>query len=310
MNNSLLSALKTINEIKKREIVLPIAKKTALVSPLTIGDDLSLKTSIMNPVLLDSELLKLLYNHTEFRRDINDETTEEKTTKGKKKEKVVAGSLYKPSLQDFFNEISYFDKIMLIWGIYDTTYGDLGERDVVCENCKESWKETVTLDSLIQEDSITIFEPETPFHQFSETITIPYKDEWVLEFEARIPSLKNYNQLMQFITIDEIQKNLEKIRSQFDKPQLISLFTKKLSLVNTKTGERIESLTTQEILMSLTQAINLQIGDAFMEEYSKLFDKYNIKFYTSIKCPHCQHDNKIYVDLEFEFFRRALPSGE
>ena len=64
--NSLYQSLSNINRIKRRELVLPIAKKEVVISPLSVGDDISLKTAIVSPVRLDAEIMKLLWSHTDF----------------------------------------------------------------------------------------------------------------------------------------------------------------------------------------------------------------------------------------------------
>ena len=62
----LYHALKQINRIRRKEIVLPIARREVVVSPLSVGDDLILKTALISPVKLDKELMYLLWQHTEF----------------------------------------------------------------------------------------------------------------------------------------------------------------------------------------------------------------------------------------------------
>ena len=62
----LYHTLKAINRIKRKEIILPIARREAVVSPLSVGDDLILKTALISPVKLDKELMHLLWKHTEF----------------------------------------------------------------------------------------------------------------------------------------------------------------------------------------------------------------------------------------------------
>ena len=62
----LYTALKEINKIRRQEVVLPIARREVVVSPLSVGDDLILKTALISPVKLDKELMRLLWQHTEF----------------------------------------------------------------------------------------------------------------------------------------------------------------------------------------------------------------------------------------------------
>ena len=63
---NLYQSLGALNKIKRKEIVLPIAKKEVVVTPLSVGDDIALKTAIISPVRLDAEIMKLLWTHTDF----------------------------------------------------------------------------------------------------------------------------------------------------------------------------------------------------------------------------------------------------
>ena len=53
----------SIQNIKKMEMALPICKKMATMTPLLVGDDLSLKTTIASPQTYDRELCKLIEKH-------------------------------------------------------------------------------------------------------------------------------------------------------------------------------------------------------------------------------------------------------
>ena len=61
-----LKMMQTISSIKKQEVPLPIARKSAVVNPLKVGDDLALRSSLVSPVNYDKDLTRLLYNHTEI----------------------------------------------------------------------------------------------------------------------------------------------------------------------------------------------------------------------------------------------------
>ena len=177
--SGILNVLSQISGVKKTEVVLPIAHKQAIVKPLTVGDDVTLKSSVLSPANLDMELTKLIYKHTEFiKPQIEDEVVEEepdpeappKRGRPKKQEPKI----YKPSFNDFVSEISHIDKLMLMWGIYKATFDTFGDRTLICSKCKTEYKENVDLDDLIQEDSITLMEDEKlPFTEYEEIITIP-----------------------------------------------------------------------------------------------------------------------------------------
>ena len=65
MLSSFLAAAEAVAGIKKQEVPLPIAQKQAIVTPLRVGDDLSLRSSLTSPVNYDREMTRMMYDHTE-----------------------------------------------------------------------------------------------------------------------------------------------------------------------------------------------------------------------------------------------------
>src|ERR1035437_8785623 len=138
MLSPFLRAAEAVAGIKKQEVPLPIAKKLAIVTPLRVGDDLSMRSSLTSPVNYDRELTRMLYDHTEV-------VLSEGATP------------IKENFERFCATESNIDKICLIWALYKTTYETLGQRPFKCdkENCKTEFKEEILLDKLIQEDTFT-----------------------------------------------------------------------------------------------------------------------------------------------------------
>lgn len=308
---NLYQSLSALNKIKRRELVLPIARKEVVVSPLSLGDDVSLKTAIVSPVKLDAEVMKLLWKHTDFWKNEDEITAEQAAKKSKiRKEEITknGGMYYKPREQDFYSTISYFDKLVLLYGLYLVTYGSLGVREFECDECGTKFESDMTLDDAIHDDSLTLFEEEVPFTQYRVPVTIPFNDEYTLEFTTRIPSMSDYNRLVRLIPVEELQDNLEKINNQFAIEHLMTLYTSKLALYKNSDpdGTRQESSTTQEILSSLRDNVNITIAETFMAEYARNFAKYNVDFYREVECPSCKKKHRVSVNIEYELFRRQL----
>ncbi|MEO5348935.1 MAG: hypothetical protein H7836_04750 [Magnetococcus sp. YQC-3] len=97
INAGALSRLKNFNAIRQRQVILPIAKIRAMVSPLTVRDDLSLRTMVVSVDNYDRILSEILYRHTDF-VDMN----------------LPNGETFnfevKPTLEQFLTMISDFDK--------------------------------------------------------------------------------------------------------------------------------------------------------------------------------------------------------
>jgi hypothetical protein len=286
-----LKAAEAVSEIKRQETILPISQKIGIVSPLRVGDDLALRSSLTSPVNYDRDMVKLLYNHTQL-------VLQE------------GAAPVKENFEKFCATLSNIDKICLIWALYKSTYDTLGVRNITCdnENCKSKFKEEILLDDLIQEDTFTVWEEEQPFYEYIYPIEIKY-DNFIYLFESRLPSIRDNNRLMSNLSIDALQTNLNQTSSLFTRREQMTLLSKTVSI--RKKGEQLNDETPktsdmQEMLMAFTNYIPHNISEDFFAAYRDKFDKYYPKFYKNIKCPQCNKILKFQIDLEIEFFRRSI----
>lgn len=294
MLSSFLKEAAAVAGIKKQEVPLPIAQMQAIVTPLRVGDDLSLRSSLTSPVNYDRDMSKLLYEHTEV------VLSEGETPK-------------KENFERFCGTTSNIDKICLIWALYKTTYETLGKREFVCdkENCKTKFKEEILLDSLIQEDTFTVWGEEIPFYNFIYEINVDYGD-FTYVFETRLPSIRDNNRLLSNLSIDALQNNLQQTGALFTRKEQMTLLSKSVSI--TRKGASLNQDTPktenmQEMLMAFTEYIPHIVSEDFFKQYREKFDKYYPKFYTNVNCPQCGNKMKFQIDLETEFFRRSLFGG-
>lgn len=290
MLSNFLKVAQEVSSVRRQEVPLPIAKKVAIVSPLSVGDDVALRTSLVSPVNYDREIIKLIYNHTEIYNS--------------------DGKLFKEKLETFTSTISNIDKICLIWGLYKSTYDTLGTRIIRCdkENCKTEFKEDITLDSLIQEDSFVPWEESIPFYEYVYPIEIPY-DKFIYLFESRIPSIRDNNSLLSTLSVDVLQHNLQTTGSVFSRAEQMTLLTKSITIA-TREGNNVQELSStknlQEILLAFKEYIPHVVSEGFFDLYTQKFDKYYPKFYTNLTCPGCNSPVRFEIDLEVEFFQRSL----
>ena len=293
MISSFLKAAEAVAGIKKQEVPLPIAQMQAIVTPLRVGDDLSLRSSLTSPVNYDRDISRLLYEHTEVI--------------------LAEGEIpKKENFEKFRATMSNVDKVCLIWALYKTTYETLGQRNFKCtkENCKTEFKSEILLDSLIQEDTFTIWEESEPFYNFIHTIEVPYLD-FIYVFESRMPSIKDNNRLLSNLSVDLLQNNLTQTGTLFTRKEQIALLTKSLAIKRKGMSEaeipKTENL--QEMLIALTEYIPHTVSEDFFQQYRDKFDKYYPNFYTNVPCPSCGNNVLFKLDLETEFFRRSLFGG-
>ena len=285
MSITFLDTIQKISQIKKMESSLPIAKKVITITPLTVGDDLALRTSITSPSGYDREIIKLLHEKVEF---VDGERT------------------YKEKYQTFVRQISNIDKILMIWALYKVTYESLGNRDINCPKCKEKFKNEIFVEELLQPDSFKLWEEEAPFYEYVYPIEIEY-EKFKFEFDTVIPSMSRYNSILGMVSTAEIQKNLDSIGQIFTKAMQMTLLTKtiRIKLIDNP-SEVVETSSIQEILISFKRHIPEIVSEDFYDKYNEKFEKYLPRFYKKLTCPNCGYSFDYEVDIETEFFRRAI----
>lgn len=280
----------SIQNVKKIEMALPICKKMASVTPLLVGDDLSLKSTVSSPQTYDRELCKLLDKHLV---EWSDGTVVSKPA----------------SLDIFVSSVSNIDKICLLYAIYKSTYETLGVRKFKCssENCKHSFVLDINLDDIIHDDTLTIWDETLPFTEYIHEFTIPYNNFNYI-FGVHIPTIKDHNIILGFLNSEDITIRIENLGNLFSISEQMALLTKYIKIG--KIDQPIETYATtnniQEILITYSTAISKKIQETFFELYNQKFGKYDPKFYMNIACPTCGKIHKRMVNIELEFFRRSV----
>ena len=284
-----LDAMRTAVSIKKTETILPIVRKTVYITPLVVGDDLSLRTALISPVGYDRELIKLLVNHLE----IKDQPSP-------------------ININELSSNISNIDKLSMIWALLKSTYENFAENEEVTCECGHKMTINIDVSELLHEDTYTIWDKVDkedniiPFNQYVYPIQI-VKDDIIYTFQTKLPSMMDNNNLLNLVPIDQIQYNLENIKSLFDQTLNLGLLTKSIKIESkTKSFEPVTTDNLNEILLSLKQFIPKSIGSEFLKKYEEHFDKYVPKFYKTFKCLKCEKENKHFVDLENSLFRKSL----
>jgi hypothetical protein len=295
IDKSFLDVANSIRDVRKTETILPIARKNCLVTPFLLGEHQTLKTAILSPQSYDRELVKILYKH---------QMIVEKDESGNFANEI------KLKYEEFVSQISNIDKIMLLWACYRSTYENLGIRKITCPKCKTEASYKITLDELIQSDSLTIWETDDlPFYQYEFPIEVDY-DKYKYNFKTSIPTIKRYNQVLGMIPIEKIKENLE-ANSVLSRSEELSMLTTKITILKDGT-ELASSNNIQETLVFFNTALPSSVSEEFQTKYNERFEKYLPKFYTFLNCanPDCKNEIKYSVDIETEFFRRVLLGRE
>jgi len=290
-----LDAMNSVSQIKKVETVLPIARMTVNMTPLVTGDHVALQTAITSPKSFDRDLCKVLLARSEF---VGEHATEKKI-----------------NFNEFTDSISNIDKLSLIWGLYKASYDNLSdEREIICknENCKEKIKVPISMDDLIHEDTFTVWDKTDDndefisFNKYRYVITIE-RDDYIYEFNSRIPSIMDNNRMLGMLSTDALQHNLDTIGSVFTKPQHMTNLVDAVRLSSkSKKIDTVETTNLDEMLLSFQNYLPDQVSTSFFKKYGEHFDMYTPKFYYNATCPVCNNKFKHTIDLETEFFLTAL----
>ncbi|MEM4385262.1 MAG: hypothetical protein QXD03_01805 [Candidatus Anstonellales archaeon] len=277
-----ISKLKILSEIKKREVVLPIVMERVITKPLLVGDDLSIRSSVVSPDLYDMNITKMIYNHLEFpNRD------------------------RKPTFDEFISTITNVDRQCALWGILSGTYGKIENEEVTCNKCGKTFKITVPYDDLIHDDTFTLWNENKPHTEYVRTVEFDINSGDILKLEVDIGLLPISRRLgvMGFVTVDKIRENFNLTKTIFSLSEQMSTITKEIRVVGTEGTVKIDSI--QEILIAYNNYLTYDIIEKIAEEFS-YFNKYTPKFYVNITCNNCSDIIRYEVDMELGLFRSYL----
>lgn len=285
---SLVSRLEKIKTIRSRQVYCPVAKLRAMVTPLTVNDDLTLKTMISSPDIYDQNVAILIYNHSDF--------------------PDLQGP--KPSFEQFIEAISDFDRKSLLWGIYDATYSTLGKNQITCPKCKHKAEIEILAKDLLHADSIKAqWDKEESFLDYTVPvdINIGLEDLNKLTFNVSIPSIKKHLDVLKLISVDDMKDNFNKFNSIVSKPEELCLITQSISVYGETENEIDEKITsTYEIHSIIQNYITLDVINDVMDAFDREFSAYNPEFKKELNCSSCGHHFNLPIDIEVALFRSFL----
>jgi len=285
---SLLSRLEKSKSIRSRQIFCPVANLRAMVTPLTVNDDLTLKTMVSSPDLYDKELAILIYNHTDF-PDLTGE---------------------KLSFDQFIETLSDFDKKSILWGIFDATYRTLGNTNITCPKCKNKWESEILSKDLVSADTIKAqWDKELPFNDYSISIDIPVGMEDLIKFtfNISIPTIKKHLDVLKLISVDEMKDNFNKFNSIVSKPEELCLITKNIEIFGDDENTPEEVINNVfEIHSIVKNFITLDVVNELVDSFDTEFSNYNPSFKKDLQCKNCGHSFDMPVDIEVALFRSFL----
>jgi hypothetical protein len=287
MKKNKLESFRALRSVNQKEILCPIVKLRAVVSPLYVGDDLDLRTMVVSPDIYDEILSQLVYKHTEF--IINND--QEKIPK---------------SYDEFINMLSSVDRQVLIWGVVNSTYNTIGEQNIVCTNpkCDHKWKDIIKIDDTIREDSIKIWDKDVPFDEYFHTVDfeIGHGDISKLSFKTGLPSILKTINVIKSLTPSQIKEQMSKFNTLLTKKhQLISMVVE--ASIYDDNGDLKESVDRIDDIFELfTDIIPNNIGKDLEEKFEEHFSPYSVSFGKRYECSKCCKQFLFEIDPETELF--------
>jgi hypothetical protein len=287
-NPNLIAKLQKLKSIRVRQVYCPVAKLRALVSPLTVSDDLSLKTMVSSPDLYDRELAIMIYNHAEF--------------------PDIQGP--KPSFDQFIDAVSDFDKKSLLWGIYDSTYTTLGTQQITCPKCKHKFENEIKAKELLSEDSIkSSWDKELGFLEYSIDVDIPLESEEITKFRflINIPSIKKHLDVLKLISVDDMKDNFTKFNSIVSKTEELTLITKAIEVYGQDEETADDVIDNIFDIHNVIQSyVTLDVINIVIDKFDAEYSKFNPEFKKPLVCGACNHNFDVPIDIEVALFRSFL----
>jgi len=282
-----LNKLKAVHNLRQKEIFCPVTKSTVQTTPLTIGDDLALRTMVSSPDLYDREIAALIYRHTKF-----PEFSERIT------------------FDQFLDMFSSFDRRIMLYGIYSSTYEVISKDTITCPNCKETFEDEIKSKEIINPDVFTIWDKDKPFTEYVKEVNVPINPDQEntinsLTFITGIPSIRDHFNTLKLVSPDKMRANYEKTNQILSRSEELTLITKAIQ-VNSNVAGNLEVDYINDI-NSIHEAIQSymtsDIVNNVVEKYNEEFDKYSPNFKKAYTCSNCGHEFDVTVNIELSLFR-------
>lgn len=283
-----LNKLKAMHNLRQKEVFCPVTKQSVQTTPLTVGDDLSLRTMVSSPDLYDREIAALIYNHTKF-PDLSP----------------------RPSFDQFIDLFSSFDRRIILYGIYSSTYETISENEkLTCPNCKNEFTDTIKTSEIISPDSYSVWDKDVPFNEFVKVINVPINPDSEntinsLDFDTSVPSIRDYFNILKLVSPEKMKNNFDKTGQILSKSEELSLITKAIK-VNSNVNGNLEVDVISDV-GNINNAVNAYITsdvvNSVIDQYNEEFDKYSPTFKKSYTCSNCGHEFDQFVNIENSLFR-------
>lgn len=282
-----LNKLKALHNLRQKEIFCPVTKITVQTTPLTVGDDLALRTMVSSPDLYDREIAALIYRHTKF-----PEFSERLT------------------FDQFLDTFSSFDRRIMIYGIYSSSYDKISKDTITCPNCKYEFEDEIKSNEIINPDIFTVWDKDKPFTEYYKEVDVsinPNQENTInsLTFITAIPSIRDHFNILKLVSPDKMKSNFEKTGQILSKSEELTLITKAIRVNSNVAGNSEVDVINDinSIHEAIMNYITNDVVNDVVDKYNEEFDKYSPNFKKLYTCSNCGHEFDIPVNIELSLFR-------
>jgi len=272
--------LEGFQTVRSKLTVCPVIKQKVMVSPLTVGDDLHIRTMITSPELYDSELSIMIFNHCNF------------------------VDFPEIKYDDFINNISHSDRKMLLWAIYVSTYEHIKNASISCPKCSESFEQTIDVDKLLTDKTVKVWDKELDFNDFTVQQTFEISDGTSLVFYLKLPAIAEHLSLLGNLSVEALQENFKRFESVLSRVDELALCISKIELIDEDGTETFD--TVNEVQTVLDKYVPIEQQDSIESLYDETFKDYTPVFTHHCTCPSCSNEFHFDIDIETILFKRFL----
>lgn len=283
--------LEKLTTIRQKEVFCPMIKARAICSPLKVSHDLSLRSAVMSPDLYDLHLSNLVFENITFPDLTGTELT----------------------FENFIDTVSYMDRQVLLWGILYASYNTLGKQDIICPHCDNKFKNEITIESTMQEDSLLTWDHDISFTDYKFNIVKEIEGIDSIKkiiFETSIPTISQHLAVLRLISSDKLKENYKKFNSLTSKSEDLTSVTRCIKIYKTDNDETPDVFDTiLDIHHVITKYILLDLATDIFTQFNTEFSKYIPKFKKSFVCSQCNKQFDFNVDMEVSLFRQYFQEG-
>lgn len=277
-----LDKVSKLANINSQETDLVIVREKVEVLPLAGDEEQALKTGNITLSTFIKNFNKLLFS----------------------KLKLQENTQFK-DYETFLKLLTPQDKALLIYAFSLSSFKKLGTVGKICEHCEQEFPVDIIPEELWHKDSAPKAwdKGENPFDYRVPQVFL----DGALEIYFKLPTEFDRIRLMDMLE-NNIKDNLETSGSTFSVLDTIAFFCDKIVIIDADGKGKNQELTdlTEEIFPFLHNLPAKIKDDVFDSVDLEIFDDYMPNLYQEAKCTRCHKNNKVIVNIETEFFRKAV----